>query len=462
MSTQTAPLVSLQAPKDISIDDIEAELSKIWQVYGNNEDGLAATRATTFTFIIYEPEPTQQLLAALGYYTGPVDGIAGPRTKAAIKSAQKAFGLTVTGKSSDRLLSELQGVYSQALASGTLTNAAQRAAQTYSPDLEGSGIADAIASTNPCRIVTLCPTVGEDEGVQAQVSAYCPVQKRNNHALVCCEYITLRGTASALERVGGIISALAIAGLPKFVWWKASPIPEYNLFQRLSTLADTVIVDSSTFRLPETDLLQTGQLATAAIPVADLNWARLAPWQELTAEAFDAPERRASIGEIDEVAIDYEQGNATQALMYLGWFASRLQWKPVGYRYEGGDYDLRHFQFVTAEQRTISAELAGIPIADWGEVQGDLISLKLSSTNPAADCCTVICSGTVGCMRMEVGGGAQSCRIQQITPLDDQKTENLLGQQLLRWGADKLYEESMSLTLQILNLIDIGIEDQTN
>jgi glucose-6-phosphate dehydrogenase assembly protein OpcA len=148
--------------------------------------------------------------------------------------------------------------------------------------------------------------------------------------------------------------------------------------------------------------------------------------------------------------------------MYLGWFASRLQWKPVSYRYEGGDYDLRHFQFVTAEQRIISAELAGIPIADWGEVQGDLISLKLSSTNPEADCCTVICSGTVGCMRMEVAGGAQSCRIQQITPLDDQKTENLLGQQLLRWGGDKLYEESMSLTLQILNLIDIKIEDQKN
>ena len=91
MSTQTAPLVSLQAPKDISIDDIDAELRSIWQNYGDSDDGIAATRATTFTFIIYEPEPTQQLLAALGYYTGPVDGIAGPRTSAAIKSAQKDF-----------------------------------------------------------------------------------------------------------------------------------------------------------------------------------------------------------------------------------------------------------------------------------------------------------------------------------------------------------------------------------
>lgn len=459
MSTQTAPLVSLQAPKDISIDDIEAELRKIWQTYGDNEEGLAATRATTFTFIVYEPEPTQQLLATLGYYTGPVDGIAGPRTKAAIKSAQKKLGLEVTGKSSDRFLAELQAAYSEALAKGKLTNAEQRATQAYSPDLEGAGIADTIASTNPCRIVTLCPTVGEDQGVQAQVSAYCPIQKRNNQALVCCEYITLRGTASALDRIGGIIAELAIAGLPKFVWWKASPIPDYGLFQRLSSLANTIIIDSSAFRLPESDLLQIGQLLEKTVPLADLNWARLAPWQELTAEAFDAPERRAAISEIDQVTIDFEQGNATQALMYLGWLASRLQWKPTSYQYSGGDYDLKHFDFLSADQRIISVELAGIPLADCGEVLGDLISLKLSSTNLNADCCTVICSGTVGCMRMEASGGAQTCRIQQVTPLDDQKTENLLGQQLLRWGSDKLYEESMTLTLQILNLMGIVLED---
>jgi glucose-6-phosphate dehydrogenase assembly protein OpcA len=380
MTMLQMPLVSLQAPKEVSIEVIEAELRDIWQSYGRGEDGLAATRATTFTLIVYEPEPAS--------------------------------------------------------------------------DGGGTSIADAITAANPCRIITLCPTTGSDTGVSAQVAAYCPTQKRNQHALVCCENITLRGAAAALERMAGMISELAIGGLPKFVWWKASPQPESRLFQRLAAQCDTLIIDSSDFEHPETSLKQVGELLAGNVPLADLNWERLAPWQELAAQAFDPPERRDAIPEIDRLTIDYEQGNASQALMYLGWVASCLRWQPVSYAHEGGDYDIRRVTFTTGDQRTIEAELAGIPLVDAGEVLGDLISIKMSSTNLQADCCTVICSGTTGCMRMEAGGGAQSCRIQQVTALDDQKTEGLLVRQLQRWVRDQLYVEGMDVTYQILQLVN--------
>jgi glucose-6-phosphate dehydrogenase assembly protein OpcA len=455
MSTQTPPLVSLQAPKDILIEVIESELHNIWQMYNDSADGMAATRATTFSFIVYEPDAVQSLLGRLGYYTGPVDGIAGPRTTAAIKSAQKAFGLEVTGLSNDALMTQLKAAFEKAQADGTL-NQADGNIRAYTPDLEGIGIADAIAASNPCRIITLCPTPEEDEGVKAQVSAYCPVNKRSRNTLVCCEYVTLRGTASALDRIGGMISELTVPGLPKFLWWKASPEAEYGLFKRLSSQVDTVIVDSSTFSDPENDLRQVGVMLEGTTPIADLNWGRLAPWQELTAEAFDAPERRDMVLEIDRVTIDYEKGNPSQALMYLGWVASRLQWRPVKYVREGGDYDITRVTFATSDQKPIEVELAGVPVADWGSVQGDLISLKLGSTNLQADCCTVICSGTTGCMRMEASGGAQACQIQQVTSLEDQNTETLLGKQLQRWGQDVLYEESMKVTAAILKL---GQED---
>ncbi|ACB51883.1 OxPPCycle protein [Crocosphaera subtropica ATCC 51142] len=454
MTTQTPPLVSLQDPKDVSIDVIEAELRSIWQSYSDNEDGIIATRATSFTFIVYEPEPTQYLLAALGFYTGPIDGIAGPRTTAAIKSAQKAYALEVTGKSNQDFIHKLQTEFEQAKANGQLNEQQKVAAGSYSPDLEGTGIADSIAASNPCRIITLCPTVGEDEGVKAQVSAYCPINKRSQNTLICCEYITLRGTAAALERVGGIISELTISGLPTFVWWKASPEPEYGLFKRLASQGDTLVVDSSTFSEPETQLLQLGQMLDQNIPLADLNWARLSPWQELTAAAFDPPERRSAVLEIDRVTIDYEKGNPAQAVMFLGWVASRLQWKPVSYEHEGGDYDMLRVKFINNEQKTIEAELAGVPLADWGDVLGDLISIKLSSTNLQADCCTVLCSGTTGCMRMEASGGAQACRIEQVTSLADQKTDQLIEKQLQRWGPDALYEESIDVMMAILQLAE--------
>ena len=448
-----SPIVSLQAPKDVSIEDIEAELRSLWQTQGSDEDGTAVTRAATFSLIVYEPDGTQQLLASLGFYTGPIDGIAGPRIKAAIKAAQKAYDMEVTGKSDEALLNRLHTEFVQAKAKDKLTPENKTAAINYSPDSEGA-TADAIAASNPCRIVTLCPILGEDQGVKAQVSAYCPINKQSKNTLVCCEYITLSGTAEALERIGGIIAALAIADLPKFVWWKATPTPEHPLFQRLIGSSDTIIFDSSSFVHPEADLKSLAELLKQDTALADINWRRLAPWQELTAAAFDPPERRSEIYEVDQVTIDYELGNQSQVLMFLGWLASRLKWTPIEYQFEGGDYDIRKVKFTDEKQRSIEAELAGIPTADWGDIPGDLVSLRLSSTNLKADCCTVLCSSTTGCMKMEAGGGAQSCYIEQVTPLSDQNTENLLGQQLQRWGREMLYEESMAITSQILKLAE--------
>ncbi|QHU99785.1 glucose-6-phosphate dehydrogenase assembly protein OpcA [Synechocystis sp. CACIAM 05] len=455
-TTQAPPLVSLQAPKDVSLEAIESELAQIWQTSAQKEEGLIATRATTFSFLVYEPDRVQSLLAALGYYTGPIDGITGPRMTAAIKSAQKALGVTATGLSSPEFKQALQTAFETAHREGNLLSTAERITKPYSPDLEGSGIADTIAASNPCRIITLCPTAEDDQGVQAQLSAYCPIQKTHHNTLICCEYITLRGTSDALERIGGVITELMLPTLPKYVWWKASPEAEYGLFQRLLSHADMIIVDSSIFNNPEQDLLQLAQLVNKPEAIADLNWSRLAPWQELTAEAFDPPERRSAVGEIDQISIDYEKGNHAQALMYLGWVASRLQWTPVSYSYQPGVYEIHKIQFCAPNQRPIEAELAGLPLADTGQVLGDLISLKLGSTNIQAQCGTVLCSGTVGCMRMEAGGGAQNYRVQQVTALDDQNTEQLLGRQLQRWGRDALYDESMAIVLAILQLSQAG------
>ncbi|NCO75223.1 MAG: glucose-6-phosphate dehydrogenase assembly protein OpcA [Cyanobacteria bacterium] len=450
---KTTPLVSLQAPKDVDLEYIDRELREIWQTYSGVGDGLAATRASTFSFLVYEPEATQPLLASLGFYTGPVDGIGGPRTTSAIKAAQKAYKLEVTGISTPELLTRLKAEFDVKQAKGKIDLAELANLRQYSPDIEGAGMADAIASINPCRIITLCPTTGEDEGVKAQVSAYCPVNKRSANSLICCEYITITGVSSAFERVGGVLSELMIPDLPKFIWWKAGIDEDYPLFQRLVAECDRLIVDSSIFSQPEEELFKIGKLLEQDLPLIDLNWARISPWQELTAEAFDPPERRNSILEVDQVTIDYEKGNPSQALMYLGWLASRLNWQPVEYSYEEGDYNITTVKLINLEGKDIKVELAGVPIADWGEVLGDLISLKLTSTNLNADCCTVLCSETTGCMRMEAGGGGQSCRIQQVTSLADQSTETLLSQQLQRWGKDVLYQESMVITTQILKLV---------
>ncbi len=118
-------------------------------------------------------------------------------------------------------------------------------------NVRGFSFADAIAAQNPCRIVTVCPTIGEeDTGVTAQVSAYCPIQKQSNSNLVCSEYITLRGTKSAMERVSETVTSLMISDLLKFVWWKATPNTKQELFRRLYAASNCIIMDSCYFSDP--------------------------------------------------------------------------------------------------------------------------------------------------------------------------------------------------------------------
>lgn len=444
----TTPLVTLQKPKDISLSEIEAELSQIWHSQNGDKGAPTAIRASTFSMVVYEPEEFQQLLAILGFYSGPIDGFHGPLTKEAVLAAQKAYDLRLTGRVDAESLERLrEEVAKLPLDQLTFSN----------PDTRGYSISEAIAVQNPCRIITLCPIFGEDKGVTAQVSAYCPIEKTTSGgSLICCEYITLRGTKEALNRVGAMVSSLMIPGLPKFVWWKATPNPEQDLFKKLVEFCNCVVLDSSYFSDPESEFTKIIELIEADNYVADLNWHRLSAWQELAASAFDPPERRSSLGDIDRITIDYEKGNAAQALMFLGWFASRLQWEPITYEQTGGDYDLNHIRFTGSNGIAIEAELAAIPTADAGEIVGDLIGLRLNSTNLNANCCTILCSETTGCMRMEAGGSAQSCRTEQVTATNDQKAEFLLSQQLQRWGRDPLYEESLAVVAKLLQLKQQG------
>lgn len=224
------------------------------------------------------------------------------------------------------------------------------------------------------------------------------------------------------------------------------------MFEKLVNLSDRLIMDSATFSNSEADLLKVKTMIQASTQIADLNWQRLAPWQELTAQAFDQPDRRAAVWEIDGITIDYERGNSTQALMFLGWIASRLEWEPLERNSEGGDYDIQHIIFEGRHNLRIKAELAAIPVGDPGEVLGDLIGLRLTASNQNTDACNVFCSESTGCMRMEAGGGAQNYRVHQVSPLSDQSADTLLGQQLQRWGREVLFEESLALVAKILAL----------
>ncbi|MGL5511288.1 MAG: peptidoglycan-binding domain-containing protein, partial [Microcoleaceae cyanobacterium] len=104
----TTTLVALQKPKDISLGEIEEELGKIWLSQNGGKSSPIATRAATFSMVVYEPEEFQQLLAALTFYKGPIDSVNGQETRDAIKMAQKAYQLPITGRVDATTLAKLR------------------------------------------------------------------------------------------------------------------------------------------------------------------------------------------------------------------------------------------------------------------------------------------------------------------------------------------------------------------
>jgi glucose-6-phosphate dehydrogenase assembly protein OpcA len=77
-----------------------------------------------------------------------------------------------------------------------------------------------------------------------------------------------------------------------------------------------------------------------------LNWARLTPWRELTAELFDDPLRRPLLRHVHTLQVGYasyrpdgtdgrpRESQVAAALLYVGWLAGRLGWTLSGATWE--------------------------------------------------------------------------------------------------------------------------------
>ena len=62
--------------------------------------------------------------------------------------------------------------------------------------------------------------------------------------------------------------------------------------------------------------------------MVDLAWLRSTPWRERVAATFDPPPMRRALGAIDKVVVRHRADSTAAALLFCGWLASRLGWRP--------------------------------------------------------------------------------------------------------------------------------------
>jgi glucose-6-phosphate dehydrogenase assembly protein OpcA len=318
---------------------------------------------------------------------------------------------------------------------------ARRAART---------VAD-LALRHPSRAIVLLAD-RDREGVVASVQLHCHVPQSGGGQPVLYEQILARVRGDFDERVASVVIPLLVPDLPVFLWWTGTPPSDARHLDDLATLADRFIVDSADFARADLTLPEVAQLARHRMGITDLNWARLTPWRELIAQFFDVPIWRPFLGGITGIragfAVDMDGHDIrnSQALLLLGWLASRLGWRPVEALAPAEAGGLL-FRMQRADGAAVMVRLRprferGL---DTGDVSGVRIQARVGSDTAefvikrAPDqrhaTATAIVSGVV--------------RAERVVPLPALGIRELLGEELAIAGNDHVYEAALAALMAL-------------
>ena len=233
--------------------------------------------------------------------------------------------------------------------------------------------------------------------LDARITTHCHPSADGDER-VCYEEVVLGVHGEAAGHLDGIVAPLLIHDLPIHVWWPGHPPFGDQVFDQLVEMGDRLIIDSSDF-----DDLLVGLRRLATVRrrsgVGDLSWRRLAWWQELTAQFFDAPRFRRYLPNLSRLHLTYAvppkgsrprkardggdvapgvESPLAGALLYAGWIASRLGWRrhrTVDQLHNGrlrlrleGRYEMVDLLIEPVETRDVPAgELVSVRLASLGE-----------------------------------------------------------------------------------------------
>ncbi len=320
-------------------------------------------------------------------------------------------------------------------------NHARRAART---------VAD-LALRHPSRAIVLLGD-RDREGVVASVQLHVHVPRSDGAQPIMYEQILARVSGDFDERVASVVIPLLVPDLPVFLWWTGTPPSDARRLDDLVTLADRLIVDSADFARADRTLPEVARLVRFHVGITDLNWARLTHWRELIAQFFDVPAWRPFLDGITglragfAVDMDGRDIHPSQALLLLGWLASRLGWRPIEALAPSEAGGLL-FRMSRADGAAVMVRLR--PRFERGLDTGDVSGVRIQATigrntaefviKRAPDerhaTATAIIDGIV--------------RAERVVPLPALGIRELLGEELAIAGNDHIYEEALAALMAL-------------
>ena len=306
-----------------------------------------------------------------------------------------------------------------------------------------------LADRHPSRAIVIladrAPTRAE-----VDIELHCHVPHGDATAQISYEQILARVKGDADERIASVVIPLLVPDLPVFLWWTGTPPQDARRFDDLLELADRLIVDSADFARPDRTLPLIAELAVAqrhrGFGVTDLNWTRLTPWRELIAAFFDSAAWRPYLDRVVGVRIgsgvdmDGRDIHPSQALMLVGWLASRLAWHAVEtlapseaggllFRMSRGDGEPIAVRVRPRFERGIEAgDTSGVRVQ--ARLDGALAEFVLKrAPDPHHATATVV-----------VDGDTRSTR---VVPLPSPEIDQLLREELSIVGSDQVFEDAL-------------------
>lgn len=322
---------------------------------------------------------------------------------------------------------------------------ARRAARTISE----------LAMRHPSRAIVVLGERRPDPDAPARIELYSTIPTIDRFDLVSYEQVLVRTSGRVADRLQSVIVPLLVPDLPVFLWWMGTPPIGERHFEDLVAMSDRLIVDSADFARPEATLPELSRvciLGAKRCGLTDLDWPRITCWRELCAQFFDVPAWRPWLETVDGVRIgfavdaDGRQLHPSQALLLVGWLASRLGWSaadPVAPSEAGGHL----FAMRRADGELVRVRLR--PRFESGMNPGDVSFVRLDATRAghrAEFRLRRAESGRYATASIVMDGQTVS---ERNVPLAKNDVMELLGEELTIVAGDRIYEEALALLLTL-------------
>jgi glucose-6-phosphate dehydrogenase assembly protein OpcA len=181
----------------------------------------------------------------------------------------------------------------------------------YAPDDDlvhsSMDVLSGVSVSHPLRALIVTP--GEGKPV-ADVSSLCRLDRGGD---VLSERVVIKAPPAGLPSA---VVLLLVPDLPVFLWWRGDVSDDDALLRELAGMATRLIIDSDIVGVDAVE-----RVCLFAPGLADLAWARLAPWRQAIAGLFDGRTQRRALDHLMAVEVRGPEG---QARLLAGWLRSRL------------------------------------------------------------------------------------------------------------------------------------------